>query len=144
MSKRLKLTIPGDSSWRAIFRRYKYGAKIRDLLFLLTEEDIRYLGSKNCHYCGNAPKKYNAYANSRGKKFSYKEHRPVNDTKFDNSWIDTNGIDRVDNLKGYYRGNCVPCCEMCNRMKLDYSGEEFLSHILKILEHLKIIKGGMF
>ena len=28
-----------------------------------------------------------------------------------------NGIDRVDNSKGYILENCIPCCKHCNRMK---------------------------
>jgi hypothetical protein len=140
MAKKLNLSAPGASSWRAIFRRYRYSADSRGLQFFLTEEDVKYLGSRDCHYCGAPPKKYNAYANSKGKRFFYGEYRSASKAKFDVSWIYTNGIDRVDNTKGYYRGNCVSCCEMCNRMKLDYSAEIFLKQLLKILEHLKLIE----
>ena len=28
-----------------------------------------------------------------------------------------NGIDRVDNNKGYELSNCVPCCKHCNYVK---------------------------
>jgi len=28
-----------------------------------------------------------------------------------------NGIDRIDNAKGYILENCIPCCKHCNRMK---------------------------
>ena len=28
-----------------------------------------------------------------------------------------NGIDRLDNAKGYIIENCIPCCKHCNRMK---------------------------
>jgi len=28
-----------------------------------------------------------------------------------------NGIDRIDNAKGYILENCIPCCKDCNRMK---------------------------
>jgi hypothetical protein len=36
-----------------------------------------------------------------------------------------NGIDRVDNLKGYISENCVPCCKHCNYVKGDLSIEDF-------------------
>jgi len=36
-----------------------------------------------------------------------------------------NGIDRVDNLKGYIKGNCVPCCKHCNYVKGDLSIKDF-------------------
>lgn len=40
-----------------------------------------------------------------------------------------NGIDRIDNMLGYTKENCDPCCSMCNYMKQDYSKEEFLRKI---------------
>lgn len=50
-----------------------------------------------------------------------------------------NGIDRVDNLKGYEIDNCLTCCEQCNRMKLDYSLEEFLSKCIMIADKIKAL-----
>jgi hypothetical protein len=43
--------------------------------------------------------------------------------------------DRVDSSKGYRFDNCQPLCDWCNRMKLDYSEEEFDNHIIKIIQH---------
>lgn len=43
------------------------------------------------------------------------------------------GLDRYDNSKGYIIGNVVPCCEICNRMKLNYSFDNFISHIKNIV-----------
>lgn len=48
---------------------------------------------------------------------------------------DPNGIDRKDNSKGYIEGNVVACCEMCNRMKMDYGYEEFLRRIRRIAQY---------
>lgn len=47
-----------------------------------------------------------------------------------------NGIDRINSAEGYYLDNCVPCCEMCNKMKLDYPIKEWYNHMKKILEHI--------
>ena len=33
--------------------------------------------------------------------------------------------------------NCIPCCEKCNRMKLNYLKEDFLNHIEKIYKFHK-------
>lgn len=40
--------------------------------------------------------------------------------------IDSIGLDRVDNTVGYERANIVPCCGICNSMKLDQTEAEFL------------------
>ena len=40
--------------------------------------------------------------------------------------VDKNGIDRVDNKKGYHLQNCKPCCGHCNLMKKDQSYEHLL------------------
>jgi len=45
-----------------------------------------------------------------------------------------NGIDRVDNAIGYLTDNCVACCKVCNRAKLQMSKNEFFDHIKKIYE----------
>ena len=42
------------------------------------------------------------------------------------------GIDRIDSMKGYERENVVPCCAICNKMKNNYSLEFFKNHIQKI------------
>ena len=49
--------------------------------------------------------------------------------------IETVGIDRVNNTKGYIFDNCVPCCEPCNRAKLKMTLEEFLDWIVRVYSH---------
>ncbi len=46
--------------------------------------------------------------------------------------IDTIGLDRVDNKKGYNIDNVESCCTQCNTMKMDYTEEEFINKCLKI------------
>lgn len=41
----------------------------------------------------------------------------------------SNGIDRIDSLKGYTENNCVPCCSICNRMKNKFTLDLFLNKI---------------
>ena len=45
------------------------------------------------------------------------------------------GIDRLDSSQGYIISNCVPCCTMCNRMKLTHSEEDWTNQMMKIVEH---------
>lgn len=40
---------------------------------------------------------------------------------------EVNGIDRVDNSKGYTKENCVSSCQTCNRMKLIYHPSFFIT-----------------
>lgn len=48
-----------------------------------------------------------------------------------------NGIDRVDNERGYEPGNCVSCCTSCNREKRHQSQQDFIDNTRRRYEHLK-------
>lgn len=44
-------------------------------------------------------------------------------------------IDRISSDVGYITNNVQPVCNMCNRMKLTQTEEEFKNKLLKILKH---------
>jgi len=44
-------------------------------------------------------------------------------------------IDRIDSSIGYIANNVQPVCNMCNRMKLTQTEEEFKQRLLKIIAH---------
>ena len=46
-----------------------------------------------------------------------------------------NGLDRIDNKRGYLADNVSPCCFVCNQMKGKMTVSEFLEHVRKILLH---------
>ena len=46
-----------------------------------------------------------------------------------------NGIDRVDNSKGYVTGNCVPCCKHCNYVKGALSVTDFKTWTERFVNH---------
>lgn len=52
----------------------------------------------------------------------------------------TNGVDRKDNIKGYIKDNCLPCCFACNKAKLDTPYDEFLSWVQKVCKYLSNTK----
>ncbi len=52
--------------------------------------------------------------------------------------IETIGLDRIDNKKGYSKNNVVPCCSPCNWMKSDWSQKKFINHCKKIIKNNKI------
>jgi hypothetical protein len=49
-----------------------------------------------------------------------------------------NGIDRVDNTRGYELDNVVPCCMDCNFSKYTRTREEFLNWIKRVYNHNKL------
>lgn len=53
------------------------------------------------------------------------------------SKIETIGLDRINNTKGYYLKNIVPCCFRCNKFKGNYSQKEFLYICKKIADFIK-------
>jgi len=50
--------------------------------------------------------------------------------------IDTIGLDRLDNTKGYTPDNVGTCCFTCNRMKGNMTSDEWLSHIRKVVNQI--------
>ena len=49
--------------------------------------------------------------------------------------IKTIGLDRIDNTKGYFMGNIVPCCWECNQSKWNKSPLEYVFHCAKVVLH---------
>ncbi len=112
----------GVASFNLFIYNYKRSAKNRNIDFLLSNEEIKEIISQNCNYCGAEPKEYNRSAQKKNKT---------------NGNILANGIDRIDNSKGYTKDNCVPCCSYCNSIKNDKTKKEFLDHIEKIYKFSK-------
>ena len=94
-------------------------AKKGYLHLIVPEEDFELLTQEDCFYCGRKPESI-----SRGHEYGEYIY---------------NGIDRIDNKKGYNVKNCVTCCSICNRMKMNLEKEEFLLQIKKIYKHVKKI-----
>jgi hypothetical protein len=54
-----------------------------------------------------------------------------------NSEYHRNGIDRIDNLKGYIISNSYACCSSCNFMKNNYDLISFFQKLILIYENFK-------
>lgn len=77
---------------------------------------------KKCHYC---ERDYSTVLEDwKSKK--------VGGEKISDIVLRCNGIDRVDNTKGYIEGNIVPCCKYCNFAKSDMTLLEFENWIKRI------------
>lgn len=111
-----------EASLRELHQEYRWGAKKRGFDFDLNIDQFRLLTSSNCHYCGASPSKL--ARTRKGLKIHYIY----------------NGIDRVNNQVGYIETNCAPCCFICNRMKFQFSAEDFIEHAYKIVRHFEKIK----
>jgi hypothetical protein len=89
-----------------LWRSIQRGAYYRELLFTITESDFEKLAIQPCYYCG-------FYSNIR-----------------------LNGIDRIDNNKGYILDNCITCCKMCNIIKNIQHPNEFLDKVDTIVNYI--------
>jgi len=114
---RLRLP-PGESSFNSIYIIYRSHAFKSGRVFSLTKDFFRDITKKSCFYCGSEP------AQSRKMK------------KTSIPYV-YNGLDRVDNTKGYSIDNVVPCCKTCNFMKKNLPKADFIEHVHKISNHLK-------
>ncbi len=88
----------------AKLNKYKKGAYTRGHLFELTYEKTKELFLGDCVYCGKE-----SLLNMK-----------------------LNGIDRVDNTKGYTLDNCVSCCKICNFMKRVLTKQTFIAQCKRI------------
>lgn len=110
----------GKSAFNILYHNYKKDAKKRKLEFNIDKEFFKEITQKNCFYCGSIPER-------------------ISKPNSDNGNYIYNGIDRVNNDKGYIVNNVVPCCWGCNQLKGIMNIEDFISLIEKI--HNFYIKG---
>lgn len=108
---------PREKGIRAHLRRYIESALKRGISWLLTPEQFAEITEQQCTYCGAEPRAYRSRNPSRrrGIMITY-----------------MNGIDRVDSSQGYTLANTVPCCSVCNRMKMAMNADIFIDQCRKI------------
>lgn len=101
------------ASMRGLYNQRRRESQTRKYEWKLTVKQFGTITSSSCYYCGKKPASIHK---KRDKEYIY------------------NGIDRVDNSKGYIVGNVVPCCCSCNRIK----GRATLDIAVKMIEHSKV------
>jgi len=106
----------GEAAFNKLWGHYKQNAKKRGHKFSLLKRDFRRLTSYPCYYCGAIPNQVMRPKCSRSGNYIY------------------NGLDRVDNNKGYTLDNAVPCCYICNKAKGSLSQDEFVIWIHKLIK----------
>lgn len=105
---------PGESARRLVLKYYKRAARDRNLPWSISDSEFYELTQKDCFYCGVKPEKVN--------------------TTVTGSFI-FNGIDRIDNNRGYENVNIVACCEMCNLAKREMPFDIFMQWLKRAGEY---------
>lgn len=109
-----------NSKYNALYSHYIKNAKRRNIPFDLTLDEVKHIIHQPCHYCGVIE---SDTFSRRVKKYQIKH----------------NGMDRIDNAKGYEIDNIVPCCKVCNFAKHTMAQNEFYDWIKRVSNHLKLI-----
>ncbi len=118
ISKALRKKYPkGIAGQTYLWNSYKSSAKKRNLIWNLSKETFEKLTSGNCFYCGTEPNQISRLNSDHG-VYTY------------------NGIDRVNNTKGYAPDNCVTCCKVCNRAKQAMPLIDFTEWIVRVHAHI--------
>ena len=105
----------GEAAFNALFRRIKRNADTRNLEWSLTSDQVRALSKQSCYYCGIKPQQ--VISVSRYGSYVY------------------NGLDRIDNSRGYTINNVVPCCGICNVAKNAQTTKQFREWLVRIHGH---------
>lgn len=109
----------GQSAFNQLFYSYQKSARERGHSFELTANEFRFITQQNCFYCGNPPEtKFHAAQGTNGDYIG-------------------NGIDRIDNARGYMIGNVRPCCKQCNIAKGVLDEESFMSWVRRVFSRFE-------
>jgi hypothetical protein len=106
----------GRAAFNSIYATYKIDAEKRNLEFELSKLEFKEIIDRNCFYCNCSPSQIKKNIHNAG-DYIY------------------NGIDRVNNDKGYIIGNVVPCCIQCNKSKNNLTLDEFKIWIFNIYKN---------
>jgi hypothetical protein len=117
----------GLPSFRYLWHTYNRNARKRDIEFSLTEEQFQKLTKGICYFCGQEPNREVKHHLTRRNKKLY---------NYNNHYLH-NGVDRLDNNKGYTLDNCVSCCRTCNVAKGTQTEKDFLDWITKVYNYNK-------
>ena len=119
-----------NSNWRGgcslvnvAIGTYKREARRRGIVWGLSDDEAAAVIIQPCAYCGE-PASNGKYLHRNGSVPFYH-----------------NGIDRIDNSRGYEIGNVVPCCKYCNFGKFTQTLHEWKSRMERILSRWAGIEG---
>jgi hypothetical protein len=102
----------GEGALNNVLCKYKSEAKNRGLGWELSDEQFKALTQLNCTSCGAEP---STVYRTKTSECTY------------------NGLDRIDNTKGYSSSNVQTMCKNCNFAKRDMSRGQFDSWINRLI-----------
>ncbi len=109
-----------------VFRQYGRRAKSTGREFDFSFENFQALVQKPCHYCGAQDVRSWASVGMRPLRKKY-PGAVVQDVLI-------NGLDRVEQDRGYTLDNCVSCCKLCNYGKHTQSQTEYIERCRRVAE----------
>lgn len=107
---------------KRIYHYYQRNAEKRNYEFLVSFTRFVELIENKCYYCTN-PWSNQMVSHTSSPEYKY------------------NGIDRLDNNKGYTDDNVVSCCRNCNRAKGIFGEKDFKKWIINLFNNY-ILKHG--
>lgn len=113
----------GESGFSRLKKDYIIGAKSRNLIFELTDLQLRSLFKDKCYYCEIEPHKVTSHT-----------RKSTTIEAITHSQYTYNGIDRLNNIIGYTLENSVSCCKICNTAKSNLTLEEFITWLQRITQ----------
>jgi hypothetical protein len=115
-----KICGSGQAVVASVATTYKSRAKKLGIAWEIDKHAVRQLILSPCFYCGIEPYRI----------WNITNKRTVDSLK-------CNGIDRLDNDRGYTTDNVVPCCPRCNYAKREMSFQEFSAWAVRLAGHLQ-------
>lgn len=112
----LRKELNEDTPLNILISHMRAAAKHRKYNWELTNTQVKEIIQQPCFYCGVPPMQGVFVKELRG--YTY------------------NGIDRVNNTRGYVADNCVPCCKTCNIAKNNLSYMVFKTWVLRTASHI--------
>jgi hypothetical protein len=111
-----------QANQRDLYSKYRSSAIRRGYQWKLPFDVFIEITRQDCHYCGQPPAQEHigALGATDGNPYQY------------------NGVDRMDNSKGYEIENVVACCGICNSAKMDRDLTDFAEWVLKVADKLKM------
>jgi len=112
----VKIAAREVASFNDLVGIYKRSAIYRGYKFDISTAFIKKITKMECAYCGIEPRQCHS-AGRLSDDYTY------------------NGVDRVDNSKGYTEENVVPCCKTCNIAKNNMPLGDFLAWVERVYRH---------